>query len=543
MNIIETALHYKNDLGLSVVPQKLKQSLVKWTDYQINKPTDDDIKKWWSKTPDAGIAAVVGSVSGVIVIDCDSQDAINEMESLFPDNLIIPCTETPRGGRHYYFAASDKIQKQVNWKNKIDLQAEKSMIVMPPSIGENGKPYKWIIEPKSKNDFPPPPASFQASINNNKKNNYTHDVILTSVRNELTSPYNSYTILQKGTRDDDLFHVANWLLKGGRGEAYVRQVLEILAKSCKPPFSEKELNDKISSALKRQNERKGNLASEIKEWCFLQDGYFSITDVCQTLQIITKEDKNNTHVTLKRLCDSGIIEKYGEKRGQYRLRKNDTQEMDLKTEPVITDVRVKLPCQLNDMCVLSPGNITVVAGSKSAGKTAFMLNIAAFNQSEFEIIFLNSEMSETEFKKRMKKIMPLNDWNIKAYKCHNNFDDYIESNPKKIYIVDFLEVHDNFFEIAKPIRKIHEKLGESLCFIAIHMKLGNSLGRGGDFSAEKARLYLTMDYVAGEKKSKITIYDAKEPRPPHESVRGMWRMVKIINGSQLTYSPQDNWKY
>ena len=117
------------------------------------------------------------------------------------------------------------------------------------------------------------------------------------------------------------------------------------------------------------------------------------------------------------------------------------------------------------------------------------------------------------------------------------------SEPHKIYIVDYLEVHENFYEIAKPIRKIHEKLGDSLCFIGVQMKAGSTLGRGGDFSAEKARLYLTMDYQESERKSKVTIYDAKEPRPPHESVRGMWRMTKIINGSSLTYSPQDNWKW
>jgi hypothetical protein len=182
----------------------------------------------------------------------------------------------------------------------------------------------------------------------------------------------------------------------------------------------------------------------------------------------------------------------------------------------------------------------MICGSKSSGKTAMLMNIALMNQNKFEVIYLNSEMHPIEFKKRMKHFAPLNEWKIKGYKCSGNFADYIDGKSNKIYIVDYMEVNENFYEIGKPIRKIHEKLGDSLCFIGIQMKGGATLGRGGDFSAEKARLYLTMDFNPDEKMTKVTIYDAKEPRAPHDSVRGMFRRVKIIDGSKL--SAFDNWR-
>lgn len=59
---------------------------------------------------------------------------------------------------------------------------------------------------------------------------------------------------------------------------------------------------------------------------------------------------------------------------------------------------------LNELCVISPGNVIVTAGSKGSGKSAFMLNIAAANQNDFEVVYLNSEMHETEFKKRLKSM-------------------------------------------------------------------------------------------------------------------------------------------
>lgn len=546
---LHQALAYA-ERGFSVIPIKPgdKKPLIPWTEFQKRRATDEEITSWWSMNPNANIGIVTGEISNLFVVDIDTDEGRSNIDAIISDSVVCPTVTTPRGGQHLYFKypAGTKITIGANVIPGSDFRGNGGFVVAPPSVNGNGKSYDWLL---NINDTPlcDLPGAYINIISTLKQTGNICKVArgenLTYVRSDETLSYKPYTILQKGTRDNDLFHLANCLIKGGCELEIASQAIEILANNSNPPFPQAEVKAKIESALKRAASRERNLADEIREWCFLQDGYFFITDALQSLQIITKEEKNNTHVILKRLCDSGIIEKYGEKRGCYRLRKVDRQEMDLKSEPLVNEVAVRMPLQLNDMCVLSPGNIIVIAGSKSAGKTAMVLNIAAFNQDRFNVTYLDSEMSETEFKKRLKRFQPLKDWKIKAYKCHNNFDDYIESDPKNIYIVDFLEVHDNFYEIAKPIRKIHEKLGDSLCFIALHMKLGNTVGRGGDFSAEKARLYLTMDYVEQERKSKVTIYDAKEPREPHESVRGLWRYVKIINGTELKYSPSDNWKW
>jgi hypothetical protein len=544
--LLAAALDYSKR-GFSVIPVKHgdKRPLIAWQEFQKRRAEEKEITSWWSSYPDANIGIVTGEISNLFVIDIDTEEGQTNIDAILSDSVECPIVKTPRGGQHLYFTYPKGINLTIGAGviPGTDFRGNGGFVVAPPSVNGNGNSYSWLVAVGDAPLSALPEAYIIALSTISTKTLFTRGVSLTDVRSEITTSYSSYTILQKGRRDNDLFHLANCLIKGGCELEIARQAIGILANNSNPPFPQSEVNAKIESALKRAERRERNLADEIREWCFLQDGYFFITDVLQSLQIITKEEKNNTHVVLKRLCDSGIIEKYGEKRGCYRLRVTNIQEMDLKSEPEVNEVNVRMPLQLNDMCVLSPGNIVVVAGSKSAGKTAMVLNIAAFNQNKFNVVYLNSEMSETEFKKRLKRFMPLSDWNIKAYKCHNNFDDYIESNPKNLYIVDFLEVHDNFYEIAKPIRKIHEKLGDSLCFIAIHMKLGNSLGRGGDFSAEKARLYLTMDYMEQERQTKVTIYDAKEPRPPHESVRGMWRHVKIINGSELKYSPAENWRW
>jgi hypothetical protein len=533
MNITDIALHYKNILGFSVIPQKNKQALVPWSEFIDRKPTDDEIKKWWDENRTAGIAGIVGSISNKIVIDCDSPEAIEHIESLIPDNLTIPCVETPRGGRHYYFHCEDKIQKKVGFYEHVDLQAERSMIVMPPSVGKNGNAYKWIIEPKSANDFPTVPASLQASINNNK---YIIGDCSKSVVNNTTDNYKHYNILQSGSRDDELFYIANQLIKGGRGEDFARQVLEILAKNANPPFPEKEINIKISSALSRVERRERNLSSEIREWITLQEGYFNTTDILQTLQITTKEEKKNLTVILTRLHKEGIIEKYGERRGQYKtVQKLEENIIDLYSANT-TSIPLKLPLGISDLVKIMPKNIIIVAGESNAGKTAFLLNCAANNMFQHNVYYYSSEMGGVELKERLQNYdkIPLDAWQrCKFIERATDFD--LAIRPDDINIIDFLEIHDEFYKIGGYVKKIFDKLNNGVAIIAIQKNKGRDEGLGGARSIEKARLYLSM--VPG----KIKIVKAKNWINSMINPNNMVKEYKLAKG--IILKADSEWKY
>lgn len=566
--MLNIALFYRNKLGFNVLPMKAiwnpkknkydKKPLIPWAELQTRAVTDDDIKKWWTEFPDAGIGAVVGSISGgIVAIDCDSQAAIIEMEASLSDSVVVPCSKSISGARHYFFKEDAIYNKSVKFYADFDMQAENSLITLPPTKGRDGDQYEWITEPTSQDDFPPVTCALSsASTIDNKSTLYREvqklckEAVNKDFLQNKTNLTDAYIgdIWETGNRDDNLYHVAYGLGRSGNKEEYIRQVLRAIIWS----WGEKDENwitDKIKSVFKKLKTDQGSLIQEIKNYILLQKSLqepcILLTETFATLQILTKEQKNNAYVAINRICgERNLIKKQEDKRGIYRILYNekDVNKMDLDTDDETEEVKVRLPIQLNDMCVISPGNIIVVAGSKSSGKTAMMMTIAQLNQYDFEIVYLNSEMSQSEFKKRMKRFAPLTDWKISAYKCHNNFDDYITGEPNKIYIVDYLEIHRDFFDIATPIRKIHEKLGNSLCFIGLQMKAGAELGRGGDFSAEKSRLYLSLDYNETLKQTKVLIYDAKEPRPPHNNVRGMWRMVKIRKGAELSYNPQDNWR-
>jgi hypothetical protein len=101
--MIESALWYRRK-GFSVIPcKKDKRPLIKWEPYQLTKPTEDEIKQWWGKWPDANIGLPCGPVSGVDVLDVDTEEAYQNLTEFFlSDTFQTPIAKTPKG-RHLYF--------------------------------------------------------------------------------------------------------------------------------------------------------------------------------------------------------------------------------------------------------------------------------------------------------------------------------------------------------------------------------------------------------------------------------------------------------
>lgn len=551
-SFLKSALEYQK-MGLSVIPilPKLKKAAVEWREYQKRCATKEEIVEWWHEHPDYNIGIVTGKVSGTTVVDLDKYkpDFNPDLETKFFDSIVTPTVETPNGGNHLWMNYIEGLTIGANVLPAIDIRGDGGYIVAPPSVNGNGKPYKWIV-PLQGTTMSDLPASFLASLNtvvNEYNKTHSIETPCLALDNPLSTNVQPVeNCLVEGKRNETIFTASMALARGNCEFELAKQLIETIAKSTVPPYDLKEAYESLKSAYNRKGRQDRNITQEVREYILdqksLAEVHITSTECLSCLGLSTRLDKRAAYKAFHYFCnDEKLLTKQEGMRGIFKIidSKIDDAVMDLVSEPEVREFNVNLPLDLNRMCVISPGNIIVVSGSKSAGKTAFMMNVAWKNQDDYEVHYLNSEMHETEFKKRMKKFGPLNKWKIHGYKCHNNFADYIVGDPKRIYIIDFMEIHDNFYEIGKHIRAVHEKLGDSICFIAIQMKGGAALGRGADFSAEKSRLYLSMDFIQSELKTKVTIYDAKEPRPPEENVRGMFNMVKIIEGNKLD---GDRWR-
>ena len=97
----------------------------------------------------------------------------------------------------------------------------------------------------------------------------------------------------------------------------------------------------------------------------------------------------------------------------------------------------------------------------------------------------------------------------------------------------------DFWKVAGMIQDIHKKLKDGICMIALQKADGRDAGRGGDFSKEKSRLYLSLDYLHDQKVNQIKITNAKSWRTDRNP-RGMYRTYKLVNGSR--FIPQSYWR-
>ena len=65
--------------------------------------------------------------------------------------------------------------------------------------------------------------------------------------------------------------------------------------------------------------------------------------------------------------------------------------------------------------------------------------------------------------------------------------------PDAFNIIEFLEIHSEFYNVGELIKKIRDRLTTGFAAIALQKDSDKKLGRGDTFSLEKARLYVTLD--------------------------------------------------
>jgi len=548
-SMLDIAKRY-TDRGYSIIPLRTdKRPLLPWMEFQRRKASVDELLEWWTKTPTANIGIVTGGLSDLVVVDVDDmQDGLVALAEHIPASIETPTAKTPSGGMHFYFKhPGGRIENNRGTIPGCDLQADGGYIVAPPSHCEYRKKgkdivgdYTWIISPEDLAPAPLPLSYIKALDSFNT--GFIYKGGCNSGLHELTELTKAYVFEEEPGRDVALFHVANCLVKGGCDEATTRNILTILASHCEPPFDLKDANIKIDSALKRAAKRERDLSKEIREWWSLQEGYEELTKCFQSLQVLTREERRHGYVVVHRLKEEGFLEKYGNKAGVYRRVDKNFEKMDILSASG-KEANIELPLGLGDLAKLYPGNIAVIAGSKEAGKTAFLLNVAAANLGKKKIVYLNSEMGEDEFKNRLLGFgsFELPRWvaNMDIYKLRTTQmpSDYIDGSDT-IWIVDYLEIAEDFSKIALPLAKIHEKLGQGLALIGLQKADGKDVGRGADFSREKARLYLSLDWDADRKQNRIKIIDCKSWRD--RNPRGLCRYYKLVKGAGII--PQGNWE-
>ena len=262
---------------------------------------------------------------------------------------------------------------------------------------------------------------------------------------------------------------------------------------------------------------------QLVKWIDDAPGAFHISNITNDTGLQYKYAKK-----LEKLVEIGYIERAGARRGWYRPKEVELIEMDYK-DAESNPVELWLPFDLDTLVEIYEGNIIIIAGIPNSGKTGVCFNIINENESEWNVHYFNSEMSAGELQKRLSFFLykTIDDWKFKAYERAEKFGDVIKSGAGNLNIIDFLEVHDEFYIVGKRIKEIHDRLKGAVAIIGLQKNPGAKTGLGGYRTMEVARLAITLE------SGQVEITKAKNWRDPKKNPNGLIRNFKLVNGCEI----------
>lgn len=116
-----------------------------------NNPSQ--IKKWWTKWPNANVAINTGK-SGLVVLDVDPRNggskSLEKLKAIHGNEFLSPFEViTGGGGKHYYYSVKENDNRLLpgTLGSGLDLLRGNKYVIAPPSIHSSGKAYSWITNP------------------------------------------------------------------------------------------------------------------------------------------------------------------------------------------------------------------------------------------------------------------------------------------------------------------------------------------------------------------------------------------------------------
>jgi len=220
------------------VMRETKKPYEKWKEFQNRLPTEDEITAWWNQYPDANIGMATGHLSGLVVIDCDSEGAANRFIEEYPEAKDTRQVQTGRG-KHFYFINEPGITNDAGklLGSGIDVRGEGGYVVAPPSVHANGRPYEWL----NKNTFSRLPDKLKEILVSRFKDGRPTNGLAQSVGEKIADHQRNVTLTSLG----------GTMRRRGMSESAILAALrEENATKCDPPLEDYEVRSIAESVAK-----------------------------------------------------------------------------------------------------------------------------------------------------------------------------------------------------------------------------------------------------------------------------------------------------
>jgi len=229
--------------------------------------------------------------------------------------------------------------------------------------------------------------------------------------------------------------------------------------------------------------------SAVEEWVALAGGKFTVRDIWSEIGIESLEGKKHLRIILARLEKKGVL--VANRDGSFRKLDLEVEELNWQDADPDKILPIKFPFELERYCRIYPQSIIIVAGSKNAGKSAFLYNFIKLNMDAFNIDLFNSETGRELMLERFTPLQIPKPAPFRVITRYDHFSDVI--HPEHISVIDYLDIDSEFYLIGAEIKAIFRKLTTGIAVIGLQKPPGRDLAIGGIQSAKAATLYIALD--------------------------------------------------
>jgi Virulence-associated protein E-like domain/Bifunctional DNA primase/polymerase, N-terminal/Primase C terminal 1 (PriCT-1) len=237
--MLEWALWYAA-LGWPVFPCRGKRPL---TDHGLREASTDleQIRRWWTHTPRANIATVLGDGRWALDVDARS-DGLGTLHDLEQTYSPLPRTVTNltgSGGGSCHLLWTGEAQNKANLGPGLDVQGPGSYIILPPSRHPTTRQrYLWEA------DFGPDDLEVQPAPA------WLAALVDPSAVKTPAAPLDPDEPIRQGQREKTLLRLAGAMRRVGTPFVAIRAALEAENARCQPPLPGKDL-DRIAKSVER----------------------------------------------------------------------------------------------------------------------------------------------------------------------------------------------------------------------------------------------------------------------------------------------------
>lgn len=527
-NLTELLKFYRgNGLCTIPIPYQTKVATIAWGEFQKRLPTDTEIRKWFSND-NSNIALVCGAISGgLVVLDCDTEEVFYSVGMTIKERMgvadILDFTLVSQTGRGFQYLLKVKEPVKNQKFPKLDIKAEGGYIVAPPSIHPNGKQYHFLnplIPIRTINnlveigiDTKPKPKVVTAG----EQPTWVTDALQRGVT--------------EGQRNDMCFKLAAYFARHLPQDVALLILRQWNDKN-KPPLPEGEILSTMNSAYKESQDNDSIVDNTISfnnadggENSYLKRDNFGTTSgqkewgtYARQFDEFMREVKGKVD---KRECAEAIglkvtsdafrkilSRRKGGNRPQVRAYRGSPNliewiNRDYRITPedigIESMLKIKLPLDIPESIKIPSRSVTGIAGYKSSGKTAFLLETGELNvySQDKPIYYWYNEMGELLLNTRLEDYPLL----VKARRegrfrpvMQGDFEFADVIDPEAINLIDYIDRNDDIWLIGEDIRSIFTPLNTGCSIFALQKKHGdNQLGYGGTPTLKLATLYITLD--------------------------------------------------